>query len=244
MHVAYVPYISTSIHIPSDLVYRARPFLSLTRSWGQAVASDNRHWHWEYVPKHIGPTTNLTIQTFKIHFIVMLWLNLIFEDVLLIQPLHELLSKSKSWTWGPSQSRAFDLVKEELSKHVTLALYNPAAPAKISADASAYGLGVVLPQRSESTWKPVAFASHSITETERRYVQIEKEALATMWACEKFSDFVLGKQIMIETDHKPLVPLLEAKELDRLPSCILRFQGISHVCSPMLPNCKEEESLQ
>jgi len=100
----------------------------------------------------------------------------------LTQPLRELLSKSKSWTWGPSQSRAFDLVKEELSKPVTLALYDPAAPAKISADASAYGLGAVLLQKSESTWKPVAFASRSMTETERRYAQIEKEALATTWA--------------------------------------------------------------
>jgi len=45
-------------------------------------------------------------------------------------------------------------------------------------------------------------------ETERRYAQIEKEALATTWACEKFSNFVLGKHIRIETDHKPLVPLL------------------------------------
>ena len=115
-------------------------------------------------------------------------------------------------------------MKEELSKPVTLVLYNPAAPAKISVDASAYGLGAVLLQKSESTWKPVTFASHSMTETERRYAQIEKEALATTWACEKFSDFVLGKHIMIETDHKPLVPLLGAKELDRLPPRILRFR--------------------
>ena len=46
-----------------------------------------------------------------------------------------------------------------------------------------------------------------MTETERRYAQIEKEALATTWACEKFSDFILGKRIQVETDHKPLVPL-------------------------------------
>jgi len=83
-----------------------------------------------------------------------------------------------------------------------------------------------------------------MTETKLRYAQIEKEAFATTWACEKFSDFVLGKHIMIETDHKPLVPLLGAKELDRLPPCILRFRGISHVCSPVLQNCKGEESLQ
>ena len=139
------------------------------------------------------------------------------------QPLRELLSKSKSWTWGPSQSTAFTRVKEELSRLTTLALYDPTAPTKISADASAYGLGAVLLQRYES-WKPVAFASRSMSETERRYAQIEKEALATTWACEKFADFIIGKHIEIETDHKPLVPLLGAKHLDCLPSRILRFR--------------------
>ena len=100
---------------------------------------------------------------------------------------------------------------------------DPSAPTKISADASAYGLGAVLLQKFD-TWKPVAFASRSMSETERRYAQIEKEALATTWACEKFADFVVGKHIEIETDHKPLVPLLEAKHLDCLPPRILRFR--------------------
>ena len=140
------------------------------------------------------------------------------------QPLCELLSKSKSWTWGPSQSTAFTRLKEELSRPTTLALYDPTAPTKISADASAYyGLGAVLLQRYES-WKPVAFASRSMSETEHRYAQIEKEALATAWACEKFADFIIGKHIKIETDHKPLVPLLGAKHLDCLPPRILRFR--------------------
>ena len=46
-----------------------------------------------------------------------------------------------------------------------------------------------------------------MTSTEQRYAQIEKEALATSWACEKFNDYILGKDILIETNHKPLVPL-------------------------------------
>ena len=140
------------------------------------------------------------------------------------QPLRELLSKSKSWTWGPAQSTAFLKVKQELSKPTTLALYDPSTPTKVSADASAFGLGAVLLQQHNSTWKPVAFASRSISETERRYAQIEKEALATAWACEKFADFIIGKHVEIETDHKPLVPLLGSKDLDRLPPRVLRFR--------------------
>ena len=142
----------------------------------------------------------------------------------LTQPLRELLSKSRKWIWGPPQSKAFNLVKAELSKPTTLALYDPAALTKISADASAFGLGAVLLQKDDGLWRPVAFASRSMTETERRYAQIEKEALAATWACEKFSDFVLGKHILLETDHKPLVPLLGVKDLHCLPPCILRFR--------------------
>ena len=63
-----------------------------------------------------------------------------------------------------------------------------------------------------------------MSETERRYAQIEKEALATTWACEKFADFIIGKHIEIEIDHKPLVPRLGSKDLDRLPPRILRFR--------------------
>lgn len=44
--------------------------------------------------------------------------------------------------------------------------------------------------------------------SEQRYAQIEKEALATTWACEKLNDYMLGKNMLIETDHKRLVPLL------------------------------------
>ena len=63
-----------------------------------------------------------------------------------------------------------------------------------------------------------------MSETETRYAQIEKEALAITWACEKFSTYILGKHISIETDHKPLVPLLGSKHLDNLPPRVLRFR--------------------
>ena len=142
----------------------------------------------------------------------------------LTQPLRELLSKKQAWLWGPNQEQAFSSIKDELSKPTILTLYNPEAQTKVSADASSYGLGAVLLQKSNDLWKPVAFASRTMTETERRYAQIEKEALATTWACEKFASYLIGLKFMIETDHKPLVPLLGMKNLDSLPPRVLRFR--------------------
>ena len=60
---------------------------------------------------------------------------------------------------GPTQTDAFNKVKDELTSHLVLAWYDPAAETKLSADASAYGLGAVLLQKHENTWKPVAYAS-------------------------------------------------------------------------------------
>ena len=115
-------------------------------------------------------------------------------------------------------------MKQEICSPRVLALYDTAAPTKVSADASAYGLGAVLLQLQNKLWRPVAFASRALSETETRYAQIEKEALALTWALEKFADYVLGKNIALETDHKPLIPLLGNKSLDILPPRILRFR--------------------
>ena len=142
----------------------------------------------------------------------------------LTKPLRELLSKESTWVWNDAQEQAFSKVKEELTKSTVLSLYNPLAPTKIAADASSYGLGAVLLQKNDNNWEPVSYASRSMSETERRYAQIEKEALATTWACEKFATYVLGMHFTIETDHKPLVPLLGEKNLDNLPPRILRFR--------------------
>ena len=137
--------------------------------------------------------------------------------------MRELLSTKRAWKWGPAQEEAFVKVKAELTAHTVLALYDPQADTKISADASSHGLGAVLLQKNKQEWRLVAYASRAMSETETRYAQIEK-ALAITWACQKFSTYILGKNISIETDHKPLVPLLGCKQLDSLPPRVLRFR--------------------
>ena len=63
-----------------------------------------------------------------------------------------------------------------------------------------------------------------MTSTDQRYGQIEKEALALTWACEQLTDYLVGLHFHIETDHKPLVPLLNTKNLEDLPIRVQRFK--------------------
>jgi len=73
-------------------------------------------------------------------------------------------------------------MKERLSNLTTLTLYNPAHSIKLSADASSYGVGAVLLQENDGKWQPIAYASRTMSDMEKRYGQIEKEALALTWA--------------------------------------------------------------
>ena len=101
---------------------------------------------------------------------------------------------------GPALKEAFLQLKEELIKSTILILYNPKSKTKISADASSYGLGVVLLQEQSANWKPMAYASRAMSETERYYAQIEKETLSVTWSYEKFSDYILRNLFTTETD--------------------------------------------
>ncbi len=141
------------------------------------------------------------------------------------QPLRELLVKGNQWVWGEPQRCAFERIKEVLISSPVLALFDANLETILSADASSHGLGAVLLQKQKcGDLKPVAYISRSMNPTEGRYAQIEKEALAFTWACERLSDYLIGLKFHIHTDHKPLVPLFSSKHLDELPVRVQRFR--------------------
>ena len=85
-----------------------------------------------------------------------------------------------------------------------LGYFDKDALTQVIADASPVGLGVVLTQKQKNGPRVICYASRSLTDTKRRYSQTEKEALALVWACEKFHPFVYDVSLDLVTDHKPL----------------------------------------
>ena len=99
-----------------------------------------------------------------------------------------------------------------------LAFYDVKKPVTVSYDASNFGLGAVLLQEN----KPIPYASLALTDTEKQYAQIEKELLAVVYALEKFNQYVYGKAVQVESDHKPLESITK-KSLCQAPPRLQRM---------------------
>jgi len=129
-------------------------------------------------------------------------------------PLNELLKKDVVYVWGDKQRIAVGKIVEQLQEDKSLEYYNPQCPVVITADASTSGIGAVLSQAD----KCITFASRTLTESERKYSNIERELLGLVWACEKYDQYIRGlQQFTLQTDHKPLVPMINGSDISRVP---------------------------
>ena len=142
-------------------------------------------------------------------------------------PLRNLLREDTDWIWTAEHQNCLSDLKQMIVQAPVLAFYSAEAKTAVSVDASSYGLGAALLQiQSDRRKAPVMYASRTLTDQEKRFSQIEKEALALVWGCDRFESFLLGREepFTIETDHKPLVTILNKQDLDQSPPRIQRFK--------------------
>ena len=129
-----------------------------------------------------------------------------------MEPIRRLTRKDAPWNWSSEQDQAFANVQRLVTEAPVLRYYDPSLDLTIQCDASQSGLGAALLQNG----KPIEYASRSLTDTETRYAQIEKEMLAIVFSLERFNQYTFGRHVHIESDHKPLEMILQ-KPLARAP---------------------------
>lgn len=121
-------------------------------------------------------------------------------------PLRNLTRLDVEWSWSEEHDNSLCKLKHLLSHAPVLAFFDPSVNIEIETDASKDGLGACLLQNGH----PIAFSSRSLTKSEVKYAQIEKETLAIDFACQKFHYLIYGvKNVLVHSDHKPLVSIFQ-----------------------------------
>ena len=152
------------------------------------------------------------------------------RDLLSIAKLiQELTRNGVTFKWAAEKQRLFQELTKLITQAETLAYYQAGCRTRIVADASPVGLGAVLTQQQVGVWRVISYASRNLSDVECRYSQTEKEALALVWACERFSMYVTGETFEVETDHKPLERIYsrKSKPCARIDRWMLRLQGFN-----------------
>ena len=120
-------------------------------------------------------------------------------------PLRAMLKEDAVWCWQPEHTAAVNQLKGILSSKPVLKFYDVKKPVTLQSDSSQHGLGACLLQEGQF----VAYASRALVGPELHYAQLEKELLAVVFAPNKFYQYIYGKEIDAQTDHKPLEVIMK-----------------------------------
>ena len=141
----------------------------------------------------------------------------------LTEPLWKLTHKDMKWEWTTEHHRIFTLIKESLIK--TIGYFDTTWDTQVTTDASPVGISAVLTQsnlNNPQETKIIQCISRTLTATERKYSQIELEALAPVWAVERLNLYTLGRKFKLRIDNKA-VALIYNNPLAKPPARIQRW---------------------
>ena len=140
------------------------------------------------------------------------------------KPIIALTKKYVPFQWTEECQEAFDLLKRSLMEAPVLAYPNPQKPYILYTDASDDSIGAVLCQENddkeglgpkEKNENPIHYLSHKLSDTQKRWPIIEKEAFSIYYALQHLDHYLHGAEFVIRTDHKPLKYLLTSPMQNR-----------------------------
>lgn len=121
------------------------------------------------------------------------------------EPLRKLTLKDSEFCWLENHDKALTEIKTLVTSEPILKYYDPNMELTLQSDASETGLGAAILQENQ----PIAYASRSLTDTETRYAQIEKELLSVVFGLQTFHQYTYGRNVYVTSDHKPLESILK-----------------------------------
>lgn len=118
----------------------------------------------------------------------------------------QLLRQDSEFVWDTNHDKAFQAMKDLITQQpgAVLAYFNPQKELRLHVDASKSGHGAAMLQDDKS----VAYTSKSLNGTEENNAQIAKEPYAVLFGCKRFHEYMYGRRVVVESDHKPLVAIL------------------------------------
>ncbi|GJY07166.1 reverse transcriptase domain-containing protein [Tanacetum coccineum] len=119
------------------------------------------------------------------------------------RPMTHLLEKNTPFIFSEECIQAFQILKKKLTEAPILIAPDWDQPFELMCDASDYAIGAVLGQRIEKHFRPIHYASKTMTEAESNYTTTEKEMLAVVYAFEKFRSYLIMNKSIVYTDHSP-----------------------------------------
>ena len=144
--------------------------------------------------------------------------------------MRRITRKERKFVWLQEQQLAFEDLKKVITTAPILIPYNPGRRMRVICDGSPTGVGGGLFQQTEKGYQPVHFVSRSLTEAEKRYSQIEREALAAEFTTNRLHMYLLGADhFELATDHKPLLPIFNnprAKLPPRIERMVMKMQDL------------------
>ena len=126
--------------------------------------------------------------------------------------------------WEKKEEKGFFKIKESISSDKTVAYFDPKRSIILRTEANYHErLSAALYQQIDKGIQPMHVISRTMTDTKKRYSQIEKDALAIKWAKEKLRVYLQGvSRFRIVTAHKPLLPLFN-KATTKMPPRIEKW---------------------
>ncbi|KAK7895747.1 hypothetical protein WMY93_021072 [Mugilogobius chulae] len=166
-------------------------------------------------------------------------------------PLVSLTGKNVPFSWSAECQGAFEFLRHALCAEPVMCHPDFTQPFVLYTDASQVAIGSVLTQSVDGLEKVVAYASHALSATERKWSTYDRELWAIVWSVRNFRHYLGLQPFTIVTDHKPLLGLRRlpidndrtgrrsrwALELDPYDWVIVHKSGVKHTNADSLSRC-------